>query len=60
MTSSEAKTYHVLARECLKLADETEKSEHRDMLFELSRIWMEAALQEEKHALENREFKRAA
>jgi hypothetical protein len=60
MTSSEAKTYHVLARECLRLADETEKSEHRDMLIELSRIWTEAALQEERHALKSREFKRAA
>jgi hypothetical protein len=42
------------------LADETERFEDRDMLIELSRIWMEAALQEERHALERREFKRAA
>ena len=43
MTSSEAKTYHVLASECLRLADETERFEDRDMLIELSRIWMESS-----------------
>ena len=52
MTLSEAKKYHAYARECLKLAETADKPETRQKLIELSRVWMEAALSEEKHHLE--------
>jgi hypothetical protein len=53
MTLSEAKKYHAYARECLKLAETADKPETRQKLIELSRVWMEAALSEEKHHLES-------
>jgi hypothetical protein len=46
-----AKKYHAYARECLRLAERANKAEVRQSLIELSRIWMEAALNEEKHHL---------
>ena len=49
---SEAKKYHAYARECLKLAEETTQSDVREQFIELSRVWMEAALLEEKHFLD--------
>ena len=49
---SEAKKYHAYARECLKLAEETTQSDVREQFIELSRVWMEAALLEEKHLLD--------
>jgi hypothetical protein len=48
---SEAKKYHAYARECLKLAGEATNSDLRKRPVELSRVWMEAALQEEKNFL---------
>ena len=48
---SEAKKYHAYARECLKLAGEATNSDLRKRLVELSRVWMEAALEEEKNFL---------
>lgn len=48
---SEAKKYHDYARECLKLAEEATRSDVRERLIELSRVWMEAALLEEKQHL---------
>ena len=50
MIVSEAKKYHGYARECLKLAEEATRPDVRERLFELSRVWMEAALTEEKHS----------
>jgi tRNA U34 5-methylaminomethyl-2-thiouridine-forming methyltransferase MnmC len=48
---SEANKYHTYARECLKLAEIATTPEIRQKLIELSRVWMEAALAEEKHNL---------
>jgi hypothetical protein len=48
MVMSEAKKYHGYARECLWLAEQADKPETRQRLVELSRIWIEAALTEEK------------
>jgi hypothetical protein len=59
MSLSEAKRYHAYARECLRLAEASDKSV-RERLLELSRVWMEAALVEERHALENRATKSTA
>jgi hypothetical protein len=48
MILSEAKKYHAYARECLKLAEEDTRPDVRERLVELSRVWMEAALEEEQ------------
>ena len=56
---SEAKKYHDYARECLELAEEAARSDVSERLIELSRVWMEAALLEEKHFLDEA-FKRSA
>jgi hypothetical protein len=44
MVFSEARKYHAYARECLRLAETAEKSDVREKLIELSRVWMDAAL----------------
>jgi hypothetical protein len=49
---SEAKKYHDYAREYLRLAEEATQSDVRERLIELSRVWMEAALREEKRFLD--------
>jgi hypothetical protein len=51
MILSEAKKYHACARECLKLAEEDTRPDVRERLVELSRVWMEAALEEEQRHL---------
>ena len=51
MTRYEAKKYHAYARECLRLAETADKPDTREKLIELSRVWMEAALNEERHDL---------
>jgi len=48
---SEAKTYLAYARECLQLAEKATGPDIQNSLIDLSHIWMEAALQEERHAL---------
>ena len=48
--SYEAKKYHAYARECLQLAEKADRVEVREKLIELSRIWREAALNEERHS----------
>jgi hypothetical protein len=48
MTRNEAKKYRAYARECLRQAETAEKAEAREKLIELSRVWMEAALNEER------------
>jgi hypothetical protein len=53
MVFSEARKYHAYARECLRLAETAEKSDVREKLIELSRVWMDAALNEEKHYFQN-------
>jgi hypothetical protein len=51
MTRYEAQKYHAYARECLRLAEAADKADQREKLIELSRVWMEAALNEERHHL---------
>jgi hypothetical protein len=51
MALSEAKKYHAYARECLRLAEETDQADIRERLIELSRAWMELALTEESRHL---------
>jgi hypothetical protein len=46
MTHYEAKKYYAYARECLRQAETSEKADAREKLIELSRVWMEAALNE--------------
>jgi hypothetical protein len=48
MVSLEANKYQAYARECLGQTKSTEKAETRDKLIDLSRIWMDAALNEER------------
>jgi hypothetical protein len=45
----EAKKFHAYARECLQLAEQATESNIRNSLIGLSHIWMEAALEEERH-----------
>jgi hypothetical protein len=51
MMLSEAKKYHAYARECLKQAEQATRPDVRQRLIELSQVWMEAALTEERHRL---------
>ena len=51
---SEAKKFHAYARECLQLAEQATEPDIRKSLIDLSRIWMEAALKEERHILPER------
>ena len=48
MMLSEAKKFHRYARECLQLAEQAAEPDIKT-LIELSHIWMEAALKEERH-----------
>jgi hypothetical protein len=50
MSLAEAKKYHAYARDCLRLAETADKLDVRERLIELSRYWMEAALNEERRA----------
>jgi hypothetical protein len=52
MMLSEVRKYHAYARECLQLAEKATEPDIQNSLIELSRIWMEVALQEEKRQLE--------
>ena len=52
--SWEARKYHGYARECARLAEQTDSVEKRNKLFELARVWMDAALIEEQAAVEAR------
>ena len=49
--SSEAKKYYDYAREYVRLAEETNSVETRNTLLELARVWMDAALIEERAAV---------
>jgi hypothetical protein len=51
MIPFEASKYHAYARECLRQAETADKVEARDKLMELSRVWMEAALNEERYPI---------
>jgi hypothetical protein len=57
MMSSEAKKFHAYARESLQLAEQATEPDIRKSLIDLSRIWMEAALKEERHILPERATK---
>jgi len=48
MISLEAVKYHAYARECLRQAETTDRPETRQKLIELSKVWMAAALDEER------------
>ena len=54
MMLSEAKRFHEYARECLQLAEQAAEPDIKKHLIELSHIWMEAALKEERHILDER------
>ena len=54
MMLSEAKKFHGYARECLQLAEQAAEPDIKKSLIELSHIWMEAALKEERHMLDER------
>jgi hypothetical protein len=51
MILSEAKKFHAYARECLQLAEQASEPDTKKSLLDLSHIWMEAALEEERHIL---------
>jgi hypothetical protein len=51
MMLSEAKKFHAYARECLQLAEQATEPDTKKSLIELSYIWMEAALKEERHVI---------
>jgi hypothetical protein len=48
MTGYEAKKYRAYALECLRLAQLADNADKRQKLIDLSRVWMEAALNEER------------
>ena len=54
MMLSEAKKFHSYARECLQLAEQATEPDTKKSLIELSHIWMEAALERERHVLPER------
>jgi hypothetical protein len=60
MMLSEAKKFHAYARECLQLAEQATEPDIRKRLIELSHIWMEAALEEERHIMHERAPKTVA
>ena len=43
--------YHLLAADCLKVADETQDSETREDLIRLAGLWERLAAQAQKNAL---------
>jgi hypothetical protein len=47
MTGSEATKYYAYARECLRQAEAADTADRREKLIELSRVWVEAALNEQ-------------
>ena len=53
MILSEAKKFHEYARECLQLAEQAIEPDIQKSLIELSHIWMQAALEEERHIFSN-------
>jgi hypothetical protein len=57
---SEAKKYHGYARECRRLAEAATSADQQAKLKELSRIWLEAALREERFAMERRSQSQSA
>jgi hypothetical protein len=52
--SWEARKYYGYARECARLAEQSNSVEKRDKLLELARVWFDAALREEQAADEAR------
>ena len=48
MQLSEAQQYRAYARECLEMAEKADTPEQREKLIELSRVWMQAALEQER------------
>ena len=54
----EAKKYHALARISLELAEVAKKRDIQNQLIELSRIWTQAALKNEKKSVRTGSFRR--
>jgi hypothetical protein len=48
---TEAKKFHAYARECLQLAEQAIEPNVQRSLIDLSHIWMQAALKEERHVI---------
>ena len=57
-TPSEAEYYLIYARVALQFAEAAGRANEREKLLELSRVWMEAALQEERRVLHGRASRR--
>jgi hypothetical protein len=55
---SEAQYYLIYARVALQFAEAAGRANEREKLLELSRVWMEAALQEERRVLHGRASRR--
>ena len=49
--SWEAQKYYGYARECARLADQSDSVEKRNKLLELAQVWFDAALVEEQAVL---------
>jgi hypothetical protein len=54
MLRPQAKKYYEYARECTRQAADAESEDHRNKLTELARVWLEAALIEERAAQASR------
>ena len=46
--SSSPKEYREFGQECLRWADETRSERHRQVLLEIAKTWMQAALEVER------------
>ncbi len=51
---SEVKKCYTYARDCLQMAEQATEPDTKKSLIELAHIWMEAALKEERHILDER------
>jgi hypothetical protein len=56
MMLSLAEKYHACARECLRIAKQAIEPDVQKSLVKLSHVWLEAALKEEREALNERAF----
>ena len=56
MKVSQVEKYHAYARECLRMAGRATEPDIQESLVELSHVWIEAALKEERALLKERAF----
>jgi hypothetical protein len=52
---SKARKYHAYACECLQLAEKSVQSDIRERFIEIARLWLKAALHEERKTLKRLE-----